>query len=380
MTSIVDTIVNQSPELLELIDRARAEEMIPENRPALRWKLLDNRQDTYLLRLYAGYNNRHGYHTGYSIVGVVDYSEREATVRHVERYRFETRVGLLIPESNVAVMLRLDESDDYEYSRYGTDDIYLLDYVNHSGCSLLSHSFGNGPHPSAYLSVGCDTGHHKLAIAREYRDHWGSIPSVRAALFSLPDGACIIDTEITELNSIGAIAINREGNVILTDRDGRMNVFVPSDGALERSDEQESYGHWQVALSFAGKERQYAERLAVALRERDISVFYDRFVDPGSIRHDLEGYLHRIYTDSSRYSVILISCAYLSGHWPMHEWRALQEKHQNGIPDYIIPVRLDDTELPGLSEPLPFLDLREASVDQIADAIRSRISRNRNNA
>ena len=105
---------------------------------------------------------------------------------------------------------------------------------------------------------------------------------------------------------------------------------------------------YQVALSFAGEQRQYVEEVARNLKARGISVFYDRFK-----RLELWGKngaeaLHEVFSRGAAYVVMFISEYYVSKPWPRLERRsALSRMLQE---DCVLPVRFDDTPVPGLPD------------------------------
>jgi hypothetical protein len=42
--------------------------------------------------------------------------------------------------------------------------------------------------------------------------------------------------------------------------------------------------------------------------------------------------------------------------------------------EYILPVRIDDTEVPGISETTAYIDLRSTPVEEIADLLVKKLS------
>ncbi|GAG39633.1 unnamed protein product, partial [marine sediment metagenome] len=49
--------------------------------------------------------------------------------------------------------------------------------------------------------------------------------------------------------------------------------------------------------------------------------------------------------------------------------RALKEGEQ----EYILPIKLDDTEIPGLLPTIKYIDARTTSVEQIADVMTKKL-------
>lgn len=52
---------------------------------------------------------------------------------------------------------------------------------------------------------------------------------------------------------------------------------------------------YNIALSFAGEDRKYVEKIAYGLKERGVKVFYDKFKTSELWGKDLYQYLNDIY-------------------------------------------------------------------------------------
>lgn len=135
---------------------------------------------------------------------------------------------------------------------------------------------------------------------------------------------------------------------------------------------------FDVALSFAGEQREYAEQIAVLLRGFGVKVFYDNFEQSELWGKDLYQYLHNIYFNAS-YTVPLISNDYVKKLWTKHELRAMQARafQENG--EYILPIYTDDSELPGLPKTIGYVDLRNVSTTDIALMIVQKLSYSESN-
>jgi hypothetical protein len=83
---------------------------------------------------------------------------------------------------------------------------------------------------------------------------------------------------------------------------------------------------FDVAISFAGTERQYAEALAQVLREAGYDVFYDDFYAAQLWGKNLYEFFHEIYSKRSRYCVIFVSKEYGERVWTNHERQSAQER------------------------------------------------------
>src|SRR5438128_1812741 len=105
---------------------------------------------------------------------------------------------------------------------------------------------------------------------------------------------------------------------------------------------------YEVALSFAGEDRNYARELADDLARRGVRVFFDEFEKDRLWGEDLYTYLTDIYQNGTRYVVMLISKFYPEKLWTNLERKAAQAKALQQQTPYILPIRLDDTPIPGV--------------------------------
>jgi TIR domain len=126
---------------------------------------------------------------------------------------------------------------------------------------------------------------------------------------------------------------------------------------------------YEVALSFAGEDREFVNQVAAVLKKNGAKVFYDRYEQADLLGKDLYQHFQMIYRDESRYCVIFASSHYERKSWTNHELRQAQSRVFAEQPDYLIPVRLDNTEIPGVNETIGFLDARELSPPQVGDLI-----------
>jgi hypothetical protein len=133
---------------------------------------------------------------------------------------------------------------------------------------------------------------------------------------------------------------------------------------------------FDVCLSFAGEQRDYVERTAVALKDAALKVFYDQDEDIAAILwgRDLGEVLDYVYRQGSRFCVMFISADYASKAWTRHERRsALARAIEED--EYVLPARFDDTELAGLRPTIGYLDLREIAPATLVEFILKKLDR-----
>jgi hypothetical protein len=127
---------------------------------------------------------------------------------------------------------------------------------------------------------------------------------------------------------------------------------------------------FDVAISFAGTERPLAEQLAQAARAEGFSVFYDAFYPEELWGKDLVVHFDQIYRKNARYCAILISQAYVEREWTNHERRSAQARllaERGG--EYILPIKVDGSELPGMPPTIGYLSLAEVGIESITELL-----------
>lgn len=127
---------------------------------------------------------------------------------------------------------------------------------------------------------------------------------------------------------------------------------------------------WQydVALSYAGEDRVHARELAKQIQTAGYSVFYDEFEELWG--EDLSVKPHEIYGKQSRFCVIFVSEHYLKKPWTNMERKAVLARAMQQDTTYLLPIRLDDSELPGLAGVTAYKDLRQKSMEEIFESLK----------
>ena len=104
---------------------------------------------------------------------------------------------------------------------------------------------------------------------------------------------------------------------------------------------------YDVALSYAGEQRSYVERVAACLAEQGVSYYYDRD-DPTLLwGRNLAEELPRIYEHDAASVVIFVSADYAAKDWTRLERRAALSRAVRERNAYVLPARFDDSVLPG---------------------------------
>ncbi|GAA3861604.1 hypothetical protein GCM10022243_29730 [Saccharothrix violaceirubra] len=130
---------------------------------------------------------------------------------------------------------------------------------------------------------------------------------------------------------------------------------------------------YDVCLSFAGEQRAYVEEVARLLRAGGVEVFYDQFETADLWGRDLAVHLDDVFRHRSRYCVLFASADYARKMWTSHERASALDRALRDRDDYLLPVRFDDTEIPGLRRSTGYLDARRLSPGEIVAALIKRI-------
>lgn len=130
---------------------------------------------------------------------------------------------------------------------------------------------------------------------------------------------------------------------------------------------------YDVALSFAVQQRSYVEKVAAALRRRGIRPFYDDYEKVTMWGKDLYEHLDWIYQKAARYCVLFASADYAKKVWTTHERRSAQARALQSNQEYVLPVRFDDTEIPGLRPTVVYLDARSLPPAKLARMISEKL-------
>lgn len=134
--------------------------------------------------------------------------------------------------------------------------------------------------------------------------------------------------------------------------------------------------HYQydVTVSFSGEDRPVVKKFGNLLRDAGYRVFYDMWEQHDIWGKNLYEYLDIIYRQAARYCVVFISNNYIRNAWAKHGLRSAQARAFEQSSEYILPLLLDDTQLPGLPSRIAYFDLRKHSVEEAVTLLASKLS------
>jgi len=171
----------------------------------------------------------------------------------------------------------------------------------------------------------------------------------------------------------------KNGHIFITSK-GIKNLASLTDRIQEQiSKEAESYDksketihpefEYDVTISFAGEDRKFARQLAEELKKHGIRVFYDEFETATLWGKNLYEYLSDIYQNKARACIMLLSKHYATKSWTNLERKNAQARAFRENLEYILPIRLDDTEIPGMLSTVAYLSVSDYTVEKIADLV-----------
>lgn len=127
--------------------------------------------------------------------------------------------------------------------------------------------------------------------------------------------------------------------------------------------------NYDVALSFAGEQRSYVDEVNSELRAYGVTTFYDDDSKVDLWGKDLTEALTKIYSENAKWVVMFISQEYISKIWTNVERRAALSRAINEKTEYILPVRFDDTLVPGMPSTVAYISLKNVSPAELARLI-----------
>ncbi|MGW6935813.1 toll/interleukin-1 receptor domain-containing protein [Lentzea sp. NPDC054927] len=133
---------------------------------------------------------------------------------------------------------------------------------------------------------------------------------------------------------------------------------------------------FDVALSCAEEDREQALSVLQRLKNLDVEVFYDKEREGEWWGLDLVEYFSEAYTRRARYVLVFTSQHYVD-KWARLQRRITLARALEQHTEYLLPIRIDDTEVPGIPTTIGYLDLRVHTPDVIANAVVQKLAQHR---
>lgn len=130
---------------------------------------------------------------------------------------------------------------------------------------------------------------------------------------------------------------------------------------------------FDIAVSFAGEDRDLVHAVVTEVQGAGFTVFHDEDNPVDLWGEELTEYFANVYERRARYAVMFVSRHYAIKPWTRLERRSILVRALEQEKPYLLPVRLDSTELPGLRSSVGFLDATKSSATSIAQAIKLKL-------
>ncbi|MCR6483999.1 toll/interleukin-1 receptor domain-containing protein [Amycolatopsis sp. OK19-0408] len=132
---------------------------------------------------------------------------------------------------------------------------------------------------------------------------------------------------------------------------------------------------YDIAVSFAGEQREYVVQFVEACKARGISVFYDRDLTNDWWGKNFIREQRKVYGKNTRYFLPFISTEYLAKPVPRDEFSAAMITAVNRGDGYVLPVLWGHVEVPTdlLHPHIHHLRADDYTPEQLAEAVARRI-------
>ena len=130
---------------------------------------------------------------------------------------------------------------------------------------------------------------------------------------------------------------------------------------------------FDITISYASEDREVVYPITRGLLSEGLVVCFDEYMQPEWWGKELHKHLTDVYRNRARFCLMIISADYARKLWPTVEKEAAAGRAVRDNLDYILPLRLDDTAVPGLPQSLVYIDIRYRTIEQICDLILKRV-------
>jgi hypothetical protein len=87
--------------------------------------------------------------------------------------------------------------------------------------------------------------------------------------------------------------------------------------------------------------------------------------------------LSKVYKDKANFCIIFVSKSYAEKLWTNHERRNAQARAFREKKEYILPIKLDETEIDGLPDTIGYIDIKKTSIEEICKLLIEKLNQNR---
>ncbi len=139
-----------------------------------------------------------------------------------------------------------------------------------------------------------------------------------------------------------------------------------------------NHKRFRIAMSFSSQQREFVSKVAERLGShlgRD-SILYDQWHEAEFARPRLGMYLPRLYREEAELVTAFLGADYRNREWCGLEWDAIFDLIKQRGDSFVMLLRFDDAEIPGLYSTHGCVWIADRSPDEIADLILERLRLN----
>lgn len=167
--------------------------------------------------------------------------------------------------------------------------------------------------------------------------------------------------------------VNNSGIVFggINQSQGSTARIPPEQQVPSRTKSAEHPFTYDVAISYAGEQKEIASRVANILRADHFKVFFAPDRESEYIAEDMIAQFYRIYRYESRYVAAFVTEDYLRKDITMHEARTAMLRRQEEGRNCLIPIYFGKAALPRLDPDIHYIQADDLREVELADKIRS---------
>ena len=132
---------------------------------------------------------------------------------------------------------------------------------------------------------------------------------------------------------------------------------------------------YDLAVSFAGEQRDLARAIAERLDAAGYSIFFDEFHEAELWGRDLTVALGEAYAREARWCLVLVSRDYLRKPWTNLERQNALFRFMHERAGYLLCLRVDESELPGLPSVIGYIDFHGRDEESVYGLLLQKLGR-----
>jgi hypothetical protein len=180
---------------------------------------------------------------------------------------------------------------------------------------------------------------------------------------------------LTQRGLDDAIYYNQQASLIsIEDPSFRLYLTLADLGEIERSVRvRRTRFPWDVAVSFAGEDRDIVEQFRELMNASGYTTFYDFDEQHKLWGENLRRKLGDVYAHDAQFMVVFLSTAYPEKDWTRFELEIGREAKTKRTDTYLLPVIVDNVHVVGIASDVGHVDLRRSSIRDVAELLIKKI-------